>query len=228
LLGGLGGCAGLGRGKSHLRASYALGGHSSSPHSLCSRRSGVVRSSGFGAGWASLMLSNLFAHHRSHCDGRCPIDDGATGRRETMERSRRSFPTAAGWSFFQAPLRGFVGPKRAALLPSPSRSRIYPTSADLKCRTRASPSSGGEGAVTSTALAGPISRGQTAHLVPAARSCARGLQPCFAPNRGWAERRETFGCLRTRSARRRARRLASHNAGRSPLARLHKVVNRCS
>jgi hypothetical protein len=27
------------------------------------------------------------------------------------------------------------------LVPSPSRSRIYPTSADLKCRTRASPSS---------------------------------------------------------------------------------------
>src|SRR5262245_42451278 len=37
-----------------------------------------------------------------------------------------------------------------------------------------------------------ISRFQTAHLVPA---CTRGLQPCFAnPNRGWAERRETFGC----------------------------------
>jgi hypothetical protein len=30
--------------------------------------------------------------------------------------------------------------------PSPSRSRIYPTSADLKCRTRVNPSSVGEGA----------------------------------------------------------------------------------
>ncbi len=55
------------------------------------------------------------------------------------------------------------------------------------------------------------------------------------PNEGWAERRETFGCVRgtrgachsasktrvnalmTRHARRLARRLASHNAGRSPL-----------
>ena len=54
LLGGLGGYAGLGRGKLRLRASYALGGHSSSPHSLCSRRSGVVRSRGFGTGWVSL------------------------------------------------------------------------------------------------------------------------------------------------------------------------------
>jgi len=86
-----------------------------------------------------------------------------------MERSRRSFPTAARWSFFQAPLRGFVGPKRAAL--------------------------------ASRALSQP---------------------------KGWAERRETFGCLRTRYARRLARRLASHNAGRSPLARLPNVVNRCS
>src|SRR5262249_23909736 len=60
---------------------------------------------------------------------------------------------------------------------------------------------------------------------------------CFAhPERGWAERRETFGCsaehpcgvrsarhktrvnaLMTRHARRLARRLASHDAGRSPL-----------
>src|SRR4029453_17425703 len=38
------------------------------------------------------------------------------------------------------------------------------------------------------------SRCQTAHLVPAARFCARGLHLCFAhPNEGWAERRETFG-----------------------------------
>src|SRR5262249_52223737 len=67
---------------------------------------------------------------------------------------------------------------------------------------------------------------QTAHLVPAAR-----LRPGFAtllhsPRiEGWAERRETFGCSAehpwglhvTRQARRLARRLASHDAGRSPL-----------
>jgi hypothetical protein len=57
----------------------------------------------------------------------------------------------------------------------------------------------------------------------------------LTPNEGWAERRETFGCVRstrwachsasqtrvnalmTRHARRLARRLASRNAGRSPL-----------
>ena len=157
-----------------------------------------------------------------------------------MERSRRSFPTAAGGPSSRRRCVASLGQNALAsfgqnaplspLVPSPSRSRIYPTSADLKCRTRASPSSGGEGAVTSTALAGPISRGQTAHLVPAARSCARGLQPCFAhpESRGWAERPEAFGYLRTRYARRLARRPASHNAGRSPLARLHNIVNMCS
>jgi hypothetical protein len=53
------------------------------------------------------------------------------------------------------------------------------------------------------------------------------LHRCFThpESRGWAERRETFGCSAehpwgvhiTRHARRLARRLASHNAGRSPL-----------
>ena len=53
------------------------------------------------------------------------------------------------------------------------------------------------------------------------------LHPCFTHPRveGWAERRETFGCSAelpgglhvTRQARRLARRLASHDAGRSPL-----------
>ena len=40
-----------------------------------------------------------------------------------------------------------------------------------------------------------ISRCQTTHLVPAAHVCVRGLRLCFThPQRGWAERRETFGC----------------------------------
>jgi hypothetical protein len=57
------------------------------------------------------------------------------------------------------------------------------------------------------------------------------LRPSFAslasltPIEGWAERRESFGCSAehplglhmTRQARRLARRLASHDAGRSPL-----------
>ena len=64
------------------------------------------------------------------------------------------------------------------------------------------------------------------------RSRGACLRPGFAtllhsPRiEGWAERRETFGCSAkhpwglhvTRQARRLARRLASHNAGRSPLS----------
>src|SRR5262249_30388480 len=86
----------------------------------------------------------------------------------------------------------------------------------------------------------PVSRSQ-AHshlLVPAAHFCARGFASLLHSPRieGWAERRETFGCsaehplgvpsvrhktrvnaLMTRHTRRLARRLASHDAGRSPL-----------
>ena len=146
--------------------------------------------------------SNLFAHHRSHC-GRRPIDDGATGRRETIERSRRSFPTAAGGPSSRRRCVASLGQNALAsfgqnaplspLVPSPSRSR-------LKCRTRASP--GGEGAVTSTALA------VRSHDVKQPISFPRRV---FAPGvcivasltriEGWAERRETFGCVRgTRGA----------------------------
>jgi hypothetical protein len=77
----------------------------------------------------------------------------------------------------------------------------------------------------------------THSLVPAAHVCARGFASLLHSPRieGWAERRETFGCVRgtrgarhlasktrvnalmTRHARRLARRLASHDAGRSPL-----------
>jgi hypothetical protein len=61
---------------------------------------------------------------------------------------------------------------------------------------------------------------------PRPHCCVRALPLCFThPNEGWAERRETFGCSAehpwgvhvTRHARRLARRLASHDAGRSPL-----------
>src|SRR5262249_11421685 len=72
-----------------------------------------------------------------------------------------------------------------------------------------------------------ISRCQTAHLVPAARFPRPGLATLLHSPRveGWAERRESFGCCAehplglhiTRQARRLARRLASHDAGRSPL-----------
>src|SRR6516165_3016066 len=66
---------------------------------------------------------------------------------------------------------------------------------------------------------------QTAHLIPAAHFASGVcIFASLTPNRGWAERRETFGCVRgTRWAyhdairQALARRLASHNAGRSPL-----------
>src|SRR5262249_28163595 len=53
--------------------------------------------------------------------------------------------------------RGFVRPKSIVLpfVSSPSRSRFYPTSADLKCRTRASPSSVGEDTIVATAFVVP-------------------------------------------------------------------------
>ncbi len=72
----------------------------------------------------------------------------------------------------------------------------------------------------------PISRCQTAHLVPAAHFCVRVLHRCFTDpeSRGGrsAEKRSgaceaPVGRIMTRYARRLARRLASHNAGRSPL-----------
>src|SRR5262245_44754412 len=74
----------------------------------------------------------------------------------------------------------------------------------------------------------PVSRSQ-AHTPPPSRRAF--LRPGFASLlhrlriEGWAERRESFGCSAehpcglhmTRQARRLARRLASHDAGRSPL-----------
>jgi len=82
----------------------------------------------------------------------------------------------------------------------------------------------GEGAVTLTAFVAFFTF-QTAYLVPAAHVCAGVCTLLRSPRiEGWAERRETFGCVRgTRGTRRNAayqalaRRLASHDAGRSPL-----------
>ena len=70
------------------------------------------------------------------------------------------------------------------------------------------------------------SRCQTAHLVPAAHFCVRGLQLCFThPEQGVGGAPRNVRVLggtpvrriMTRYARRLARRLASHDAGRSPL-----------
>jgi hypothetical protein len=69
------------------------------------------------------------------------------------------------------------------------------------------------------------SRCQTAHLVPAAHFCVRGLQLLLHSPRTRGARsaenvrvqRHPLGLHITRQARRLARRLASHDAGRSPL-----------
>jgi hypothetical protein len=87
-------------------------------------------------------------------------------------------------------------------------------------------------------LPSPVSRSQTTRTPSFPRRiCARVFASLLHPPgiEGWAERRETFGCVRgtrgachlasktrvnalmTRHARRLARRLASHDAGRSPL-----------
>jgi hypothetical protein len=110
-----------------------------------------------------------------------------------------------------------------AFLPLPPcfwRSRI--SDAPLRSRSRCI-ASGTRGSV-----------GRVRSLIHFSNSPSRSrgacLRPSFAfvlhspPNEGWAERRETFGCVRgTRGVRHNAayqalaRRLASHDAGRSPL-----------
>src|SRR5262245_16012999 len=77
--------------------------------------------------------------------------------------------------------------------------------------------------------------GRVRSLIHFSNSPSRSRGTCLCPGfasllhspriEGWAERRETFGCSAehpwglhvTRQARRLARRLASHDAGRSPL-----------
>jgi hypothetical protein len=122
-----------------------------------------------------------------------------------MGLSRRSFPTAAGWSLSE------IQKSSDEWWVAPSSS-FETRACRLAARRR-------------TGRGRPISRCQTAHLVPAARFCARGLRPCFAhpePRGGRsAEKRSgasaPVGRAMTRHVRRLARRLASHNAGRSPL-----------
>jgi hypothetical protein len=123
---------------------------------------------------------------------------------EAMKRSRRSFRTAAGWCFARtqhasARLASFGqndGRVRLAKMPRARSSSSLETRAHAfefaeRLRMRAPQDEGERGACS------PSSRCQTAHLVPAAHFCARVLQPCFTdPERGVAERRETFGCVR--------------------------------
>ena len=128
-------------------------------------------------------------------------------------------------------------------VPPPHPSRRAHARLDLRhvCRTRAPQDEAAQGIPNSRFVAEPfsvipISRCQTAHLVPAAHFCARVLPLCFThPERGVGgaprnvrvqrhplgvpsvRHKTRVNALMTRHARRLARRLASHDAGRSPL-----------
>jgi len=118
-------------------------------------------------------------------------------------------------------------------LPPPHPSRRAHARPDLRqrLRTRAPQDEAAQGIPNSRFVAEPFSvipnsRCQTAHLVPAAHFCARGLQLRFTnpESRGGRSAERRAGARRnTREARRiaarqaLARRLASHDAGRSPL-----------
>ena len=118
-------------------------------------------------------------------------------------------------------------------LPPPHPSRRAHARPDLRqrFRTRAPQDEAAQGIPNSRFVAEPFSvipnsRCQTAHLVPAAHFCARGLQLRFTnpESRGGRSAERRAGARRnTREARRiaarqaLARRLASHDAGRSPL-----------
>jgi hypothetical protein len=159
-----------------------------------------------------------------------------------MDLGRRSFLTPAGWFFARSRT-----PPPALMLRSRALNRVHPRlptrcgAASRSMRARAAPSfeTGAVRAllrmrrlnacrVRGSSLIrcrSSISRCQTAHLIPAARFCARGLQLCFAhPERGVGGaprvvrvQRHPLGVHITRHARRLARRLASLGVGRSPL-----------
>jgi hypothetical protein len=144
-----------------------------------------------------------------------------------MKLRRRSFRAAAGWSFARTKPR----PGRAQREPGPITRR---EAKRLHFVTRCTASG--------TRKLGRIhhssSRFQTAHLVPAVRFCARACTfASLTRIEGWAERRETCGCVRstvglhmTRQARRLrgalrpmtrdARLSALHRGGFSPGAAL--------
>jgi hypothetical protein len=155
-------------------------------------------------------------------------------RPETMERSRRSFPTAAGWCVAlmkdRRPGRRQRSGRRAGThnqrpwLWVPAFEGTTPVEfvgvVSPKCAALA----------LRLTMSNRPSRSRGAFSAPGV------LHRCFAhPERGWAERRETFGCSAehpcgmpscVKDARERAydaarqalaRRLASHDAGRSPL-----------
>ena len=138
-------------------------------------------------------------------------------RPETGKRTRRSFPAAAGWFFRPRPhaeehrspassnastvrLRCDASRSMRGIAAHPSRRAHARPDLRQHFRTRAPQDEAAQGIpsprlVVEPSSVIPISRCQTAHRVPAAHVCVRGLRFRFThPQRGWAERRQTFGC----------------------------------
>ena len=163
-----------------------------------------------------------------------------------MDRSRRSFPAAGGWFFRHVASFGQNAPS-SPLVPSPLaalRERaqwcvheldwvrgFFQTSTPHPSSRVAAPGcplpQGERATIAATALVGPPALVIPTHDVEQPisfprRVCVRVLQLCFTHRGGWsADRRSgasaapVWACCRARQAL--ARRLASHNAGRSPL-----------
>jgi hypothetical protein len=116
---------------------------------------------------------------------------------------------------------------RRPLSPPPNTSRACPTCA-FKGATRASPGRVGEGAIVGSAVRGDTSHCDIhsslvkQHTSFPRRKCARVVKLSPHPRGGRSADRRTDAALRTRWAcidaadQALARRLASHNAGRSP------------
>src|SRR6266699_831120 len=109
-----------------------------------------------------------------------------------MERGRRSFPTATGW-FFAKPRKD---PRR----PHPSRRAHAPSTLRSRRSTRAPQD---EDKLAELRLVAeplgefPISRCQTAHLVPATHFCVRVLHRCFThpePRGGRSAEKRSGAC----------------------------------
>jgi hypothetical protein len=152
-----------------------------------------------------------------------------------MDRSRRSFPTPPGW-FFARP--AVAHECRVAALSCPGRSAARNRALQTRDHYglwRSQISGAALNFVTRCTASGTRdSVGRVRSLIHFSNSpsrsrgrfCVRGLQPCFThpESRGGrsAEKRSgacdaPVGHAITRHARRLTRRLASHDAGRSPL-----------
>jgi len=135
----------------------------------------------------------------------------------------KAVPTQVGYSRLGHSILPISGKPEIGCCPHPSRRAHAPSILRERLRIRAPQD---EGRPSSRLAAEPFSvipssRCQTAHLVPAARFCARGLQPCFtnpesrggrSAERRSGARRNTRGVRHNAAYQALARRLASHDA----------------